>query len=77
MSISAPNGTYAAWNRALGRPRPVCHQCERRRPHARRLRGFARALDEHPVGLVYADLLLTRIENETFATTGSNDLPVA
>src|SRR6185295_18596123 len=64
---------YAAWNRAIGIARgrylTNANADDRHRPDAYEI--LARALDEHPVGIVYADSLLTRVENETFATTGS------
>ena len=64
---------YAAWNRAIaiahGRYLTNANTDDRHRPDAYEL--LARALDEHPVGIVYADSWQTTVENETFATTQS------
>ena len=63
---------YGAWNRGIkaarGKYVTNANTDDRHRPDA--LEILARTLDEKPeVSLVYADCLITPIENETFATT--------
>ena len=64
---------YAAWNRAIGIARGKyltnANTDDRHRPDAYAI--LSRTLDEHPVGIVYADSFTTNVENETFATTKS------
>ncbi|MCL5095947.1 MAG: FkbM family methyltransferase, partial [Candidatus Omnitrophica bacterium] len=67
-------GIYAAWNRgvqqAKGKYITNANTDDRHRADAFEI--MARALDEHPVGLVYADALVTSYENETFDRNRAN-----
>jgi FkbM family methyltransferase len=64
---------YAAWNRAIsiarGKYLTNANADDRHRADAFEI--LARALDEHSLGIVYADSFITSVENETFATTKS------
>ncbi|MDA1275118.1 MAG: glycosyltransferase [Verrucomicrobia bacterium] len=59
---------YAAWNRgvriARGRYLTAANTDDRHRPDA--LETMARVLDETEVGLVYSDVMVTTVANETF-----------
>jgi glycosyltransferase involved in cell wall biosynthesis len=65
---------YGAWNRGIRAARgeylTSANTDDRHRPDA--LEVMARALDERDVGLVYADSLITRRPNETFAANSAD-----
>ena len=65
---------YEAWNRGVAMARGEyvtnANTDDRHRPDA--LERLARELDRQPVGIVYADSLITTAENDTFEATRAN-----
>lgn len=71
LRTAARETVYEAWNRGIqiSRGKYITNANADDRHHTDAFAIMARALDQHPhVSLVYADLLITETENETFET---------